>query len=695
MCRNAREYLLAAYALLVGEAYRLLIERYEGVADADIEQCIFAREEASCDYSLGNATSEPYPILAPTALAVGGIAVSLARKEKNDGACLDVLSWYRLRLEETATLVDIDHLKLIQHTAVLRLEIVAVGVLLHGRILLVWIDRLSANGGDNKSPVPITRRDGQIFERITVELSHVVSNLKGIISFLKFKVSKYILKFAIVKIKKQRSFMEIYNFLAFDLGATSGRSVVGTLRDGKIEIRELTRFPNRMLELHGKYYWNLLGLYEHLKDGLMACAKQGVAINSIGVDTWGVDVVPIGADGSILGMPRAYRDPYTDDAPESYFEIISREEVYRKTGIQVMNFNTLYQIYAAVREGYTPIVKAEKLLFMPDALSYMLTGKAICEYTIASTSQILNPRTKSWDGALLEATGVRGDILPTPILPGSIIGELNEALAEECRIGRVPVVAVAGHDTASAVAAVPAEGERFAYLSSGTWSLMGIETREPIITEESFRHNFTNEGGVDGTTRFLKNICGMWILEQCRKEWEREGKEYSYPEIVEMASSAEPFVAFINPDDASFANPHSMLQAIEKFCIRTGQVPPQSDGQVVRTIFESLALRYREVLEVLESMSPFAIDVLHIIGGGSKNRLLNQYTANAIGKRVVAGPSEATAIGNVMMQAVGAGVVGTLAEARQIIRSSITTEQFEPRDVEAWSAAYEKFHNLK
>ena len=489
--------------------------------------------------------------------------------------------------------------------------------------------------------------------------------------------------------------MRKYTFLAFDLGATSGRSVLGTLSNGKIEIKELTRFPNGIVELHGKFYWNLLGLYEHLKEGLLVCARDGITPDSIGIDTWGVDVVPVGKDGSILGMPRAYRDPYTDGAQKKFFEIVPREEVYDKTGIQFMNFNTLFQIFAAVKEGYTPVVKAKKLLFIPDALSYMLTGKDICEYTIASTSQILNPRTAKLEASLLEAAGLNADIFPEVQMPGCVIGKLTDALAEETRIGKVDVVAVAGHDTASAVAAVPAENEKFAYLSSGTWSLMGIEVKEPIITEESFRHNFTNEGGVEGTTRFLKNICGMWILEQCRKEWEREGKEYSYPQIVEMAHSAESFVSFINPDDASFANPQSMLKAIEAFCVRTGQPVPQSDTQIIRTIFESLALRYREVLEILEDMSPFAIDVLHIIGGGSKNSLLNQFTANAIGKRVVAGPSEATAIGNVMMQAVGAGVVASLAEAREIIRNSIETEEFLPQDSEAWEAAYSRFVTLK
>ena len=489
--------------------------------------------------------------------------------------------------------------------------------------------------------------------------------------------------------------MKSYNFLAFDLGATSGRSVIGTLQNVKIEIRELTRFPNGIMELHGKFYWNLLGLYEHLKEGLLACVKEGITPDSIGIDTWGVDVVAIGGDGSILGMPRAYRDPYTEGAQERFFEIIPREEVYDKTGIQFMNFNTLFQIFAAVKEGYTPVIEAKRLLFMPDALSYMLTGKEICEYTIASTSQILNPRTAKLEVPLLEAAGVSAEIFPEVEMPGKVIGTLTDTLAAETGIGKVDVVAVAGHDTASAVAAVPAENERFAYLSSGTWSLMGIETKQPIISEESFRHNFTNEGGVEGTTRFLKNICGMWILEQCRKEWEREGKNYTYPQIVEMACSAGPFTTFINPDDSSFANPQSMLKAIEAFCLRTGQSAPQNDAQIIRTIFESLALRYREVLDILEEMSPFAIEVLHIIGGGSKNRLLNQFTANAIGKRVVAGPSEATAIGNVMMQARGAGVVGSLAEAREIIRTSIETEEFLPEEQEAWEAAYKIFQTIK
>ena len=283
--------------------------------------------------------------------------------------------------------------------------------------------------------------------------------------------------------------MEKHIFLAFDLGATSGRSILGTVADGKVEIKELTRFPNAVTELHGKYYWNLMGLYQALREGLVACNKEGIVPESIGIDTWGVDVVPIAEDGSILSMPRAYRDPYTVGMPERFFEKVSREKVYEKTGIQIMNFNTLYQIFAGMETDYVPMKQAKYLLFMPDALAYMLTGEKVCEYTISSTSQILDPRTKDFDKELLEAAGVDASILSKPVMPGTVVGTLTDALAQYSRLGKVNVVSVAGHDTASAVAAVPALDENFAYLSSGTWSLMGIESKEPIITPETYELN--------------------------------------------------------------------------------------------------------------------------------------------------------------------------------------------------------------
>lgn len=488
--------------------------------------------------------------------------------------------------------------------------------------------------------------------------------------------------------------MDQFTFLAFDLGATSGRSVVGTLKAGKLEMRELTRFPNAILEIHGKFYWNIFSLYSSLKEGLLACVREGIRPDSIGVDTWGVDFACLAKDGSILGLPRAYRDPYTDGKPEEFFKIIPKEEVYNLTGIQIMNFNSLYQLYAGMQESSEPLKQAAEILFMPDALSYLLTGKKVCEYTIASTSQILNPRTKKFETSLLKAAGVHPDILQQPIMPGTLIGTLTDHLAEETGIGKVPVIAVAGHDTASAVAAVPAQSKNFAYLSSGTWSLMGIETEEPIITKESYEMNFTNEGGIGGTTRFLKNICGMWILEQCRKEWEKDGKHYSYPEIVAMAESATPFYTFINTDHPCFANPPAMLEAIRSFCLKTNQSVPDSDAQIIRCIFESLALRYRSVIEMLEQVAPFPIEVLHVIGGGSKNNLLNQFTANAIGKPVITGPSEGTAIGNILIQAMAVNAVTSLSEMREIVRASIETEKFLPKDSQEWLNAYQQFRNI-
>lgn len=489
--------------------------------------------------------------------------------------------------------------------------------------------------------------------------------------------------------------MKKYTFLAFDIGATSGRAVLTSLINGKFEMRELHRFPNNLLELHGKYYWNIYNLYEELKKSLALCARQDISLDSIGIDTWGVDFGYLAADGCLLGLPRAYRDPYTEGAMEDYFLLVPREEVYRLTGIQFMNFNSLFQLFRASREDFAPLSKAEVILFIPDLLSYLLTGNMICEYTDASTSQLLNPVTKQFEASLLEAAGVSPSIVMPVVMPGTLVGELTDGLAEETGIGKVPVIAVAGHDTASAVAAVPAQDPHFAYLSSGTWSLMGIETEQPIITEASYKNNFTNEGGIEGTTRFLKNITGMWLLEQCRKEWEKAGRTYTYPEIVEMAEQATPFVRFVNPDDPSFANPPSMTKAIVFYCEETGQPVPETDADYVRCIFESLALRYNQVIRMLKEMAPFRIDRLHVIGGGSKNSLLNQFTANAIGMPVIAGPSEATAIGNSMVQARSAGIVSTRWEMRKLIADSIPTETFLPQDEMAWQDVYERYVQLQ
>lgn len=485
--------------------------------------------------------------------------------------------------------------------------------------------------------------------------------------------------------------MKNKSFLAFDLGATSGRTILGSLENGRLQMKELTRFPNQMLQIGHHYHWNIYSLFEHLKAGLAAGKAEGVEITSIGIDTWGVDFALIAEDGSIIGAPYAYRDPHTIGIPEKYFEIVPREKVYDLTGIQVMNFNSLYQLFALSRANSSLLKATKEILFMPDALAYMLTGSKVVEYTIASTSQILNPRTKQFEAQLLENAGVSPTILGKIVMPGHEIGVLRDDIAEESELGKVKVVAVAGHDTGAAVAAVPALNENFAYLSSGTWSLMGIEVKDPIINKTTSHYNFTNEGGVEGTTRFLKNITGMWLLEQCLKEWKKEGITYAYEKLVQMAGSVEPFKCFLDPDHISFANPLSMTKAIVEFCKKTGQNIPENHAEFVRCIFESLSLKYKYILGLLKELAPFPIEKLHVIGGGSKNPLLNQWTANSIGIPVVAGPSEATAIGNIMIQAKAAGCVETLLEMRQIIGNSVQLDEFKPQNTGEWDEAYKKF----
>ena len=375
---------------------------------------------------------------------------------------------------------------------------------------------------------------------------------------------------------------------------------------------------------------------------------------------------------------------------ERYFdEAVDKQTVYGKTGIQFMNFNSLFQLYAMRKAGNSALENAEKILFIPDALSYMLTGKAICEYTVASTSQLLNPVTKDLDADLLNSLGIGRDKFGEMTMPGTVIGELTEEVQRITGLKAVPVVAVAGHDTASAVAAVPAADERFAYLSSGTWSLMGIETRNAIINARSSELNFTNEGGIDGTTRFLKNICGMWIYERCRKEF--TDAPQSHAELQREAMEQPPFRCLVNPDDPAFANPSSMITAIQDYCRTTGQYVPEGYAEIIRCVFDSLALRYRQVFTWLKEFADFSIDTLYIIGGGSLNSYLNQMTANSCGVNVKAGPQEATAIGNIMLQAKAAGEVSDIWDMRNIITKSIEQLTFEPQDKALWDEAYEKF----
>ena len=481
-------------------------------------------------------------------------------------------------------------------------------------------------------------------------------------------------------------------FFAVDLGATSGRTIIGSIDVGQLHLEEVTRFPNHLIEQGDHFYWDIYALYFEMIRGLKEVAQRGLKITSIGIDTWGVDFVMIGDDGAILRNPRAYRDPITFEAMDDYLKhVISRKEVYDITGIQFMNFNSIFQLYAMKQEGNSALKHAQKILFVPDALSWMLTGNEVCEYTIASTSQLLDPRTKQLDERLLASLGLTRSMFGKMVNPGTPIGILTDEVQKMTGLGPVPVIAVAGHDTGSAVAAVPAKDEKFAYLSSGTWSLMGIETKDAIISDLSYERNFTNEGGIEGTTRFLKNICGMWLYERCRKEWPEEVRKLSHPELQGSAMQVEAFRSIINPDDAQFANPDSMINAIQQYCRKTNQPVPETPAEICRCIFDSLALRYKQVFQWMQEFAPFKLEVLHIIGGGSLNKYLNQFTANATGATVLAGPQECTAIGNIMMQAKAAHLVKDIWEMRQIIADSVDLVKYEPTDKAVWDQAFDKY----
>ena len=480
-------------------------------------------------------------------------------------------------------------------------------------------------------------------------------------------------------------------FFAVDLGATSGRTIIGTLEGSKFSLEELTRFNNNLIETGNHFYWDIFALYNEIINGLKLVHQRNIPIQSIGIDTWGCDFVFVGEDGAILSNPLAYRDPHTFGVMEDYFKNeINKAEVYQKTGIQFMNFNSIFQLYAMRKANNSALNNAKKILFIPDALSYMLTGKAICEYTVASTSQILNPKTKDLDEDIIKSLGLTRDQFGTMTNPATVIGTLTEEVQKMTGLNAIPVIAVAGHDTASAVAAVPAGNEHFAYLSSGTWSLMGIESKDPIITENSFDKNFTNEGGIEGTTRFLKNICGMWIYERCRKEWP-EVASMSHPQLQGEAMQVEGFKSLINPDDPAFANPNSMVEAIKTYCKEHNEPVPEGHAEICRCIFDSLALRYRQVFTWLKDFADFDIDTLHIIGGGSLNQYLNQFTANALGIKVLAGPQEGTAIGNIMLQAKAAGEIEDIWQMRHFIAYSLELKEFNPKDKEIWDKAYEKY----
>jgi rhamnulokinase len=483
-------------------------------------------------------------------------------------------------------------------------------------------------------------------------------------------------------------------FIAVDLGAESGRVLAGKLSEGRFELEEIHRFPNGPVRIGDHIYWDVLRLWTEVKNGLaLAVQKYGSQVASIGVDTWGVDYALLDSNDELVGNPYHYRDRRTEGMFEVAFQKVPRDEIYRRTGIQFMRLNTLYQLLSMVVQKSPQLKIAKTFLMMPDLFHFWLSGEKVNEFTEATTTQFYDPSKGDWAKSMLRKLGIPTRILNCPIVPaGTVLGELRQHVADEVRAThQIKVVAPASHDTASAVAATPLSDENAVYISSGTWSLVGMEIREPIITDKSLAFNFTNEGGVYGTFRFLRNVTGMWLIAECRRIWAREGNEFTYDQLTQMAAEAQPFKCFVDPDDPRFLAPENMLDAIRSFCRDTNQPEPETVGEFVRCCLEGLALKYRWVIGRLEELTGKTVSTIHIVGGGSQNWLLNQFTADATGKLVQAGPVEATATGNALVQAIALGYLGSHAELREVVRNSFPLRTFEPKPDERWQQAYERF----
>ncbi|HSO84973.1 MAG TPA: rhamnulokinase [Draconibacterium sp.] len=484
------------------------------------------------------------------------------------------------------------------------------------------------------------------------------------------------------------------SFLAFDIGASSGRAILGILENGKLELIEIHRFKNQMTKIQGSYFWNIFSLFDELKTGLKMCISDyQVQPESVGIDSWGVDYSLVTGEGHLVGLPFAYRDHRTDNSMEEFFQIMSKKETYLHSGIQFMQFNTLFQLFSSVQQNYSGLKIAESLLFTPDTLNFLFTGIRKNEYTISSTSQMLKPGKAEWEMKLFDAAGIPQKLAGEIVQPATILGDLLTEVLEETGSTPIPCIAVAGHDTASAVVSVPARGENWAYLSSGTWSLLGIENTVPLVSEKTLEMNFTNEGGVEGTTRFLKNIMGMWLIQECKRIWDQEN-ELDWQQIVDLSNAVVPFKSLINPDDPMFLNPGNMPIAIQDFCAKTNQPIPETKGEIARCIYDSLVLKYKFTIKQIESVTGKKIEKLHIIGGGAHNKIMNQLTADATGIQVIAGPTEATAIGNIMLQAKALGKVKSLPEIREIVRNSFEVTKYKPSPKLDWEAAFSKFEKL-
>lgn len=486
-------------------------------------------------------------------------------------------------------------------------------------------------------------------------------------------------------------------FLAVDLGATSGRVMAGLWSAGNRELRleTINRFPSPITRIDGNLHWDILSIFNSIKQGLkLAASKYGDRIVSTGVDSWAVDYALIDANGAMLGNPFHYRDKRTEGMMEAVQEQVSKETIFAETGIQFLFFNTIYQLYSEVISDVGAIREARRILFIPDLISYWLSGSRHQERTVASTSQLLNPISGKWSETLLESLGLLPGLFKHVVEPGTIVGQLKPEIQKETKLGEIPVVAVAGHDTASAFVALPGNRNGFAVMSSGTWSLMGLEIPKPQLGANALNDGFSNEIGYDNTVRFLKNICGMWLIEECRRHWAEAGRNYEYDAIVELANSVPPMASLIDPDAPEFAAPEHMPETIREFCRRTGQKAPADDASLIRCVFDSLAMKYRYVFRKLEAYSSVPLEGLYMLGGGARNHLLNQMTADALGVQVVTGPSEATAVGNIAVQMVSKGFLADLKDARDMVENSFTSEVFQPRDRKPYADAEERFGKL-
>lgn len=480
-------------------------------------------------------------------------------------------------------------------------------------------------------------------------------------------------------------------YLAIDLGAESGRIIAGLWNGKTLRLEEVHRFANGPVSIAGTLRWDVLRLWAEIQNGLtLAAKKYGKSIVSVGADTWGVDFVLLSRQGEMLGHPFHYRDARTNGMMEKAFRKVPRAEIFAQTGLQFMQLNTLFQLLAVKRNTPDLLDQADTLLFMPDFIHWALCGSQVAEFTIASTSQCLNPVNRSWANGLLKKFGLPSRIFPRLVPPGTNLGRLRAGVGERAGVQQVNVVAPPAHDTASAVAGVPTRNtgkSNWAYLSSGTWSLMGVEVNKPSLSARTLEMNLTNEGGVDGTYRLLKNIMGLWLVQQCKKAFESKGKRCDYPRLARAAAKGPPLRSLVNVDDARFLNPPNMPEAIQDFCRETRQAVPRSQGELVRCAYESLALKYRQVLACLEELTGTRVEVIHIVGGGSQSDILNQFTADACQRPVLAGPVEATAMGNLLVQVRGSGELSSLAEMRSVVRASCRVKEFTPAEPGPWDAA--------